>query len=104
MQSRLFREAKTRLDANIVTGVKNFAELSEYFGAGVEEDEGGEFKGWVRAVWSRPEGAALDEIDVKLKKLRLTLRNIPEKQAPASGLCIFTGAAGKEEILIARAY
>jgi prolyl-tRNA synthetase len=104
MQARLFREAKARLDANIVTGIKTFAELAEYFGAGAEEDEGSEFKGWVRASWSRPEGAALEKFDNQLKQLKLTLRNVPEDQPASPGPCIFTGSPGKEEILIARAY
>ena len=104
MQVRLYREAKARLDANIVTGIRSYAELAEFFGAGADEDEGSEFKGWVRAPWSAPAGPALDELDAKLKQLKLTLRNIPEDQRTALGPCLFTGAPAKEEILIARAY
>jgi prolyl-tRNA synthetase len=104
IQERLFREAKARLDANIVTGIKTYAELTEFFGAGTDEDEGGEFKGWVRAPWSAPDGTELDAIDAKLKQLKLTLRNIPEDQPKTLGPCIFTGSQAKEDILIARAY
>lgn len=104
IQSNLFTEAKARLDANIVRGIGDFAALSAYFGAAGEEDEGGEFKGFVRAPWSRPTGAALDAVVAKLKSLKLTLRCVPPDQPSTFGPCLFTGAPGVEEVLIARAY
>jgi len=112
IQATLFREAKGRLDANIITGIKTFDELEAYFGAGPgdeEEDDdtglgSGQFKGWVRAPWSRPEGAALDAIDERLKRLKLTLRNVPMGQSGVTGTCLFTGAPALEEILISRSY
>jgi len=104
IQSKLYRESKARLDANIVTGVRTFDDLKEYLGAGGEEDEGSDVKGWVRAVWSRPSGAALDKVDAQLKALKLTLRNVPDEQRKSLGECLFTGNPGVEEILIARAY
>jgi prolyl-tRNA synthetase len=104
IQTKLFHESKARLDANIVTGVRTFDDLREHFGAGVEEDEGSDFRGWVRAAWSRPSGAALDEVDARLKALKLTLRNVPDDQPKSFGPCLFTGKPGVEEILIARAY
>jgi len=70
----------------------------------VEEDEAAEFKGWVRASWSRPEGAALEMAEAELKRLKLSVRNAPLEQSGAPGRCIFTGAKGVEEIMIARAY
>jgi prolyl-tRNA synthetase len=106
IQARLYAEAKARLDGNIVTGVKSVAELGEYFGAAAADDEdAGEFRGWVRAPWSRPSGPALDRIDEQLKALKLTIRNAPIAQQMAPGAkCLFTGANAVEEILIARAY
>jgi prolyl-tRNA synthetase len=104
MQAKLFKESKARLDANIVGGVKTFGDLEQYFGAGADEDEGSEFKGWVRAAWSRPRGAALDKVEQQLKALKLTLRNVPEDQPKSFAPCVFTGEPGIEEILIARAY
>jgi prolyl-tRNA synthetase len=104
MNRKLFDESKARLDANIVTGVRNVSDLKEYFGAGVEEDEASDFRGWVRAPWSRPTGAGLSQIEAQLKELKLTLRNIPDGQPKSFGPCLFTGAPGAEEILIARAY
>jgi prolyl-tRNA synthetase len=101
IQDALFAEAKTRLDANIRADIKTYDELAAYYGA--DEDAGG-FKGWVRAPWSRPSGAALDAVVEKLKALKLTIRNAPMDQPSAFGPCLFTGAPGVEEILIARAY
>ena len=46
----------------------------------------------------------VDAIEGKLKALKLTLRNVPGDQPTSFGKCIFTGAPGVEEILIARAY
>jgi prolyl-tRNA synthetase len=99
IQAALFNEAKARLVSNIRTDIKTFEELAEYF----KGDEDG-FKGWVRASWSRPEGAELDAIDEKLKALKLTLRNAPLAQSGTYGPCLFTGKPGVEDILIARAY
>jgi prolyl-tRNA synthetase len=106
IQQALFDEAKERLESNIRTDIKSFDALEDYFGKGAEdEDAAGEaFKGWVRAPWSRPGGEALDAIADRLKKLKLTLRNIPLGQGPAAGACIFTGQPAVEEILIGRAY
>ena len=104
MQANLFQQAKARLDANIKRDVKDFAGLAEYFGAGGGDDDEIEFKGWVRAPWSRPTGAELDAIDTRLKTLKLTLRNVPMDQPSSFGPCIFTGKPGVEEILISRAY
>jgi prolyl-tRNA synthetase len=104
IQEMLFHQAKAMLNRNIVSGITNFHELSEFFGEGVDEDEGSDFKGWVRAPWARPTGDALDAVEKQLKQLKLTLRNVPMKQPSSFGKCIFTGNEGVEEILIARAY
>src|ERR1700712_2969567 len=103
IQKVLFDEAKARLDANIKTGVTDFAGLAEFFGAASDDEDSGEFKGWVRAPWCKPTGAELDAIDTKLKTLKLTLRNAPMDQPAAFGACIFTGKPGVEEVLISRA-
>jgi prolyl-tRNA synthetase len=99
-QTELYAEAKARLDANIRDGFSSFADLERYFG----EDKEGEFKGWARVHWSKPTGAALDQVGERLKALKLTIRNAPRAQPASFGKCIFTGAPGVEEILIARAY
>lgn len=104
IQRALYAEAKARLDANIVRDVTTFDALAAYFGQAAGEEEAGDFKGWVRAPWSRPQGAALEAVDAKLKNLKLTIRCVPSDQPTSFGPCLFTGAPGVEEILIARAY
>ena len=104
IQARLFAEAKARLDGNILTSIKTFDELKEYFGAAEAEDEGGAFKGWAYVAWSKPEGAELEAIAERLKALKLTIRNAPLKQKPVQGACLFTGNPAREYVLIGRAY
>jgi prolyl-tRNA synthetase len=101
IQSGLHAEASARLQANIRDDLKTFADLERYYGT---DDAGGEFKGWARVSWSRPTGAALDEVGERLKALKLTIRNAPRPQPRSFGRCVFTGEPGVEEILIARAY
>jgi prolyl-tRNA synthetase len=104
IQAALFGEAKARLQANVKTGVTDFAGLADFFGAAADDEDAGEFKGWIRAPWCRPSGAELDAIDTRLKTLKLTLRNAPLDQPKTFGACIFTGKPGVEEVLISRAY
>src|SRR6185312_621343 len=104
IQTTLFKEAKTRLDANIKTDITTFEALAAYFGAGGDDDESGEFRGWVRAPWCKPGGKELEAIDTKLKSFKLTLRNAPLDQPRTFGPCIFMGTPGVEEVLISRAY
>ena len=99
IQAGLYAEAKARLDGNIKTDVTDWAGVESYF-AGSDE----EFKGWLRVAWSRPKGAELEAVEGKLKALKLTIRNAPSDQPAQFGACVFTGAAGVEEILIGRAY
>jgi prolyl-tRNA synthetase len=105
IQLTLLGEAKARLDANIRADIDNLDELENYFGPGEEdEDKGGEVKGWVRCTWSKPTGTTLEQIADRLKALKLTIRNAPMDQPKRLRTCIFTGAPGVEEILVARAY
>jgi prolyl-tRNA synthetase len=105
IQTRLYGEAKTRLDSNIRSDITSFEALADYFGAAGDEDEAGDFKGWVRAPWSKPSGAELEAVERKLKQLKLSIRNAPLGQSEAPlGKCIFTGAPAVQEVLIARAY
>ncbi|MFN3511454.1 MAG: proline--tRNA ligase [Phenylobacterium sp.] len=105
IQQALYDEAKARLVANIRSDLTTFDQVADYFGAlSDEEEEASAFRGWVRAPWSRPSGAALEAVEERLKALKLTLRNAPMDQPQTFGSCIFTGEPGVEEILIGRAY
>jgi prolyl-tRNA synthetase len=99
IQHSLYAEAKARLDGNIRRGVTDWAGVENYFAGGDDE-----FKGWLRVAWARPTGAALDQVEARLKALKLTIRNAPLDQPETFGPCLFTGAPGVEEILIGRAY
>ncbi|WP_395647288.1 aminoacyl--tRNA ligase-related protein [Terricaulis sp.] len=101
IQKDLFAEARKRLHDNIVDGLTTWDDLARYYGTADDERE---FKGWARVHWSKPTGAALDEVGDRLKTLKLTIRNAPLDQPKSFGPCIFTGKPGVEEILIARAY
>jgi prolyl-tRNA synthetase len=99
IQAGLYAEAKARLDANIASGVTDWAGVEEFFGT--DDDS---FKGWLRVAWSKPTGAALEAVDARLKTLKLTIRNAPLDQPDTFAPCLFTGQPGVEEILIGRAY
>jgi prolyl-tRNA synthetase len=96
IQSNLYTEAKTRMEANIRRDVTDLA-------AHFKGDEAG-FAGWVEVQWARPSGAALDKIVEQLKALKLTMRNSPLDAPAADGTCFFTGEPAVERILIGRTY
>jgi prolyl-tRNA synthetase len=98
IQAALFAEAKARLDANIRRDVTDWAALEAYFA------DGGKAPGWLEVSWSRPSGAALDQVDQRLKALKLTLRNVPSDAAAPEGACIFTGQPAVERVLVGRSY
>jgi prolyl-tRNA synthetase len=98
IQASMFAEAKARLDANIQRDVTDFASLERFFA------DSRQFPGWVEVEWSKPTGAELDQVDQRLKALKLTLRNVPEDASPASGACIFTGKRAAERVLVGRSY
>ncbi len=104
IQARLFAEAKARLDGNIVSNITTFDDLAAYFGAASADDEGGDFRGWAKVAWSRPDGAKLEAIAERLKALKLTIRNAPLTTDAIKGACLFTGEPAREYVLIARAY
>ncbi len=98
IERSLHSEATTRRDAAIVP-VTSWAEIEAYF-AGNEDA----VKGWVSCGWSRPTGAALEDVVKRLKALKLTARNTPLGGAVPTGACVFTGDAAVEMILIGRTY
>jgi prolyl-tRNA synthetase len=100
VQDSLRAQAQARLDQNMRDDITSFEQLEAYFGAEDTDD----FRGWARVAWSRPTGEALEKIGDRLKALKLTIRNAPMAQPKSHGTCIFTGAPGQEQIIVARSY
>ena len=98
MQAALLTEARDRREANITRGVDSYDAVEAHFNSNAK------YPGWVEVQWSKPTGAALDQVVERLKALKLTIRNVPTDAAPAAGMCIFTGDPAVERILLARAY
>ncbi|MBA3053570.1 MAG: proline--tRNA ligase [Sphingomonadales bacterium] len=98
IQRSLHAEATGRRDANIERGVSTLDGLAEYFA------ENKRYPGWVELGWSRPTGAALEEVVAKLKALKLTIRNTALNAPAPGGTCPFTGAPAVETITVARSY
>ncbi|MDH7971650.1 His/Gly/Thr/Pro-type tRNA ligase C-terminal domain-containing protein [Sphingomonas sp. AR_OL41] len=97
IQAALHAEAGMRLRANIAQA-EDFAAVEQHFAEGVKNP------GWLEVQWSKPTGAVLDAVVERLKALKLTVRNVPVDAEAADGLCVFTGEAAVERVLIARAY
>jgi prolyl-tRNA synthetase len=98
----LYAQARTWRDARIERGITDLAALRAYF---VDEREQSDLApGWVELGWSRPTGAALDNVVEQLKALKLTIRNTPLGAPAPGGMCPFTGDPAVETILVARAY
>lgn len=98
IQQELLQEARDKRDANLHRGIGTLDELAAFF------DEKARYPGWVELGWSRPTGAALEEVVKKLKALKLTIRNTPMNAAKPTGTCPFTGEPAVETIYVARAY
>lgn len=98
IQSKLHGEAKQRLDSNITRGLTDFADVQKFY------KENKKYPGWLEVQWCRATGEELDQIEERLKKLKLTFRNVPQKAAAVDGNCIFTGKPALERILIGKAY
>jgi prolyl-tRNA synthetase len=101
IQTALHAQARTRFLANISSQFVTFEDLEAYFKDSTDEA----VLGWARVPWARPDGAALEAVDAKLKALKLTVRNAPLLQESAADRrCIFTGTAAEEFVLVGRAY
>jgi prolyl-tRNA synthetase len=105
----LYESAQRRLADNIRSDITTFEALAAHFSsaasAGAEEESAGEFRGWAKVAWARPEGAALAKVEQQLKSLKLTVRNAPLAQDPITDQrCIFSGDAAREFVLVGRSY
>lgn len=97
IQATLHDEARARLTEN-TRPAGDFAAIEAHF------TDGAKNPGWLEVQWSRPTGAALDQVVERLKTLKLTIRNAPMAQAAADGVCVFTGERAVERVLVGRAY
>lgn len=97
IQAALFADAKARLDGNIDRSVTTLDDLKAYFDASKKP-------GWAEVQWSKPTGEALEKVVQWLKGEKLTLRNVPLDAAVAEGVCVFTGGAAVERVLVGRSY
>jgi prolyl-tRNA synthetase len=98
VQAALHAEATAKRDAQIQRGIDSLDGLADFF-----SDEN-RYPGWVELGWSRPTGAALEEVVAKLKALKLTIRNTPLGAPAPGGTCPFTGQPAVETIYVARSY
>lgn len=98
IQGCLHAEAVARRDAQIQRGIDSLDGLADYF------SEENRYPGWVELGWSRPTGAALEDVVAKLKALKLTIRNTPLGAPAPDGICPFTGDPAVETIYVARSY
>ncbi len=97
IQHNLFAEARGRLQNGIRRDLTDWAAIQAYFKSSA-------VPGWVEISWSRPTGAALAAVVERIKALKLTMRNVPQDAAPATGTCPLTDEPAVERILIGRAY
>lgn len=98
IQNALHTEANERIKANITRGLVEFSEVEKFY------KENKKYPGWVEVQWCRATGDELDQIEERLKKLKLTFRNVPQNSDAVDGTCIFTGKPAAERILIGKAY
>jgi len=98
IQTNLRTDASKRLNDNITRDIRDFEGIEAHYSGK------NKYPGWVEILWCRPTGAELEDAVNRLKKLKLTFRNVPQNAPPISGTCLFTGKAAVEPILIGRAY
>ena len=98
IQSALHGDAKQRLDTNITRGVEHWSDVERFY------KENKKYPGWLEVQWCKATGDELEAIEERLKKLKLTIRNVPVDAAAAKGECIFTSKPAVERIIIGKAY
>jgi prolyl-tRNA synthetase len=98
IQTRLHAEASERLRSNITRGIEHWSDVERFY------KENKKYPGWLEVQWCKATGEDLEAIEERLKKLKLTIRNVPVDAAPADGQCIFSGKPAVERIIIGKAY
>ena len=98
IQAALHGEAKERLDSNITRGVEHWSDVERFY------KENKKYPGWLEVQWCKASGDELAAIEERLKKLKLTFRNVPVDAGAVDGNCIFSGKPADERIIIGKAY
>ncbi|MBG09523.1 MAG: proline--tRNA ligase [Halobacteriovoraceae bacterium] len=93
IQNNYFQQAKSFRDSNIETSLKTREEFESYF----QRKEGN--IGFVRAKWCGD-----PKTEEELKKLKVSIRCLPEDQNGKVGKCILTGQEATIEALFGRSY
>ena len=93
IQENYFSQAKEFRDQNLETGLKTREEFESYF----KKTDGR--VGFVRAKWCED-----PETEEELKKLKVSVRCLPENQTGTVGTCILTGKEAKTDAIFARSY
>ena len=93
IQDNYFEQAKSFRDSNIETDLKTREEFESYF----KSKEGS--IGFVRAKWCED-----PKTEEELKKLKVSIRCLPEDQSGTVGKCILTGKEATIEALFGRSY
>ncbi len=93
IQDNYFVQAKSFRDSNIETSLKTREEFESYF----KSKEGS--IGFVRAKWCED-----PKTEEELKKLKVSIRCLPEDQSGTIGKCILTGKEATTEALFGRSY
>src|ERR1700733_12293172 len=105
IHTALHEAAQQHLASNIRTDITSFEALGAHFKSTDEDSDNGEFRGWAKVAWARPEGAALAAVEHQLKSLKLTVRNAPLVQDALTGQrCVFSGEPAREFVLVGRSY
>ncbi len=98
IQANYFANAKSFRDANIETGIKDFAAFREFFTP--KNSEKPEIHGgFVKAKWS--ESTASEAL---LADLKVTIRCLPLEQSGTPGKCVLTGEPATTDAIFAKAY
>lgn len=98
MQSGYFQSAKSFMETNTTSEVRNIEEFRQYFSP-KNKDKPEIHGGFVRAPWC---GEA-DSVAM-LDELKVTVRCIPLEQNEVKGPCILSGKPAKVEAIFAKAY
>ena len=98
IQRSMHAEANERLGANVKRDVEHWSDVERFYQAKKK------YPGWLEVQWCKASGDELEAIEERLKKLKLTFRNVPVDARAVDGNCIFTGKPAVERIIIGKAY